>query len=122
MIDDDVLQIAALELLVDASAAVEVGLEHPDMTPIKAILALAREDAASALRALIQIDPQNAGEIRRLQNEARRYEGLVAWLRRIVGDGKDASDALSRIRRDRAEEFRALILDDPERDHNGAQD
>ena len=92
------------------------------MTPIKAILALAREDAASAMRTLIEIDPQNVSEIRRLQNEARRYDSLVAWLRRIVGDGKDASDALSRIRKDRAEEFRALILDDPERDHNGAQD
>ncbi|MEN3385241.1 MAG: hypothetical protein V7608_5285 [Hyphomicrobiales bacterium] len=122
MIDDDVLQIAALELLVEASAAVEVGLDHPDMTPIKAILALAREEAASALRALIAIDPTQTAEIRRLQNEARRYDSLVAWLRKIVGDGKDASDALSRIRRDRAEEFRALILDDPERDHNGAQD
>jgi hypothetical protein len=122
MIDDDVLQIAALELLVEASAAVEVGLDHPDMTPIKAILALAREDAASALRSLIAIDPTQTAEIRRLQNEARRYDSLVAWLRKIVGDGKDASDALSRIRRDRAEEFRALILDDPERDHNGAQD
>ena len=122
MIDDDVLQIAALELLVDASAAVEVGLDQPDMTPIKAILALAREDAAAALRSLMSIDPHNVNEIRRLQNEARRYDSLVGWLRRIVGDGKDASDALSRIRRDRAEEFRALILDDPERDHNGAQD
>ena len=122
MIDEDVLHAAALELLVDASAAVEVGLEHPDMTPIKAILALAREDAAAAMRKLVEIDPAQVNEIRRLQNEARRYDSLVAWLRKIVGDGKDASDALSRIRKDRAEEFRALILDDPERDHNGAQD
>ena len=122
MIDDDVLQVAALELLVEASAAVEVGLDHPDMTPIKAILALAREEAAAAMRKLVEIDPTQTAEIRRLQNEARRYDSLVAWLRKIVGDGKDASDALSRIRRDRAEEFRALILDDPERDHNGAQD
>ena len=122
MIDEDVLHAAALELLVDASAAVEVGLEHPDMTPIKAILALAREDAAAAMRKLVEIDPAQVNEIRRLQNEARRYESLVAWLRRIVGDGKDASDELAAIRKDRAEEFRALILDDPERDHNGAQD
>jgi hypothetical protein len=122
MIDDDVLQVAALELLVDASAAVEVGLEHPDLTPIKAILALAREEAAAAMRRLVEIDPAQVTEIRRLQNEARRYDSLVAWLRKIVGDGKDASDALRNIRKDRAEEFRALILDDPERDQNGAQD
>lgn len=122
MIDEDALHIAALELLVEASAAVEVALDHPDMTPIKAILALAREDAASALRGLIEIDPTQTAEIRRLQNNARRYDSLIIWLRKIVGDGKDASDQLSRVRQDRAEEFRALILDDPERDHNGARD
>src|SRR4051794_13852880 len=119
---DDALDIVAYELLVEASAAVEVTLEHPDMTPLKAILALAREDAAAALRSLVSIDPTNVTEIRRLQNEARRYDSLVAWLRRIVSDGKDASAQLARIRKDRAQEFRALILEDPERDHNGAQD
>lgn len=122
MSQDDALQIAALEMLVEASAAIEVTLDHPDMTPLKAVLALAREDAATAIRKLVEIDPTQANEIRRLQNDARRYDSLVGWLRKIVGDGKDASETLALIRRDRAEEFRALVLDDPERDHNGAQD
>lgn len=120
---DDALEIAALELLVDASAAIEVTLEHPDMTPLKAVLALAREEAGAALRSLITIDPTQVDVIRRLQNEARRYESLVTWLRKIVGDGKEASEQLRSIRKDRADEFRALILDDPDEDHPyGAQD
>jgi|SRR3954447_3768131 len=122
MSEDDALQIVALEMLVEASAAVEVTLKHHDLTPIKAMLALAREEAAIAIRRLIEIDPAQASEIRRLQNEARRYESMVAWLGRIVSEGKDASAELGRIRRDHAEEFRALILSEEDEAHNGDRD
>ena len=118
---DDALRIVALELLVEAGAAVEVTLEHPDLTPIKAILALAREEAATAMKRLIEIDPAQINEIRRLQNEARRYESLVAWIGKIVSDSKDASAELGRIRHDRGREFRALILPEDEA-HNGDRD
>src|SRR3954452_4613299 len=120
--NDDTLRIVALELLVEAGAAVEVTLDHPDLTPIKAILALAREEAATALKQLIEIDPAQAHEIRRLQTEARRYESLVAWIGKIVSDSREASAELGRIRHDRAQEFRALILPAEDEPHNGDRD
>lgn len=119
----DPLGIVAYEMLVEASAAVEVTLDAPELTPLKAILALAREEATNAMCALISIDPTQVTEIRRLQCEARRYESLVTWLRKIVVDGKEASNQLRVIATERAEEFRALIIDDLEDDHQtGAMD
>jgi hypothetical protein len=119
---DDALEIIGLEILVQASAAVEATLDDgPDLTPLKAILARGREDAAAAMRSLVDMDPLRTDEIRRLQHEARRYASLVEWLRRIVTEGREAAAQLKIIYHERAEEFRAQILDDPE-DSQGAQD
>lgn len=121
MSNDPLHEVAWLELQVQASAALEVTLDHPDLTPLQAVLAKARTEAATAMRSLVSIDPAATREILRLQNEVRRYECLVGWLRDIMTDGKEAAEQLKRIYHERAEEFRAQISD-PDEDQNGAQD
>lgn len=105
---DDGLRLIALARLVRLSAEIEVQLLSPRHEPIKALLALAREDAAAAMTKLVDADPNRPDLIRALQNEARRYDALVAWLRRIVADGREAGDALDE---EKSEEIRSLVLD-----------
>lgn len=121
MSDYDPLTIAALEA-VQASVAVELTLDHEDLTPLQAILARAHEDAAMALRTLLTIDSKQADEIRRLQNVAHRYGSLVVWLREIMAEGKEANQHLKAVYRDRAEEFHSMIYGTAEDQPNGALD
>lgn len=122
MSNDPLHEVAWLELQVDAAAALEVTFAHdPDLTPIQAVLARARSEAASALQQLVCVDPLHTEEIRRLQNEARRYESLVGWLKEVMDGGKEAAGQLKVIFRERAEEFRTQIFGDAE-DETGATD
>jgi len=62
--------------------------EH-GMRPLIAVLAKAKGEAAEALAALVDADADNASDLRRLQNEVRRFADLVRWLKEIVAAGLD---------------------------------
>lgn len=76
--------------------------------PLLVVLHTAKEDAAAALAALATVDPENAAEIRRLQNHVARFDDMVTWLRQMLTDGPEAERELNELQ---MQETRDLILD-----------
>lgn len=62
--------------------------------PIATMLAKARDEAALAMVALVIVDPSKVEEVRKLQNEVRRFDDLVRWTRKIIVDGRDAESEI----------------------------
>lgn len=62
--------------------------------PVVAMLQLAKNEAASAMVALVNADPAATERIRALQNEAKRFSDLCAWAKQVIADGKEADDLL----------------------------
>ncbi len=58
--------------------------------PIVTMLARARDEAAIAMVGLVVVSPTDTNEIMRLQNEARRFDDFVKWVRKIIAEGTDA--------------------------------
>jgi hypothetical protein len=75
------------------------------MRPLIAVLAKARREAAEALAALVDADPENACDLRRLQNEVRRFADLVRWLKEIVSTGLDEGYEVADAERAELEEL-----------------
>jgi hypothetical protein len=88
------------------SIDVEVQItEKAKSEPLQIVLLSAREQAAKAIVALVDVDPHDAPAVRGLQNEVRRYEDFVRWLQQMLTDGFEAQQALSEDARE------ALVAD-----------
>ena len=58
--------------------------------PIAFIVTQAKTEAAAALKLMIETPPGDVETIRSLQNEVRRFQDIVAWLRQAVVAGDEA--------------------------------
>lgn len=58
----------------------------------------AKRAAIDARGKLVDVDPENQREIRRLQNEVKRYEDMALWIRTAVIEGQHAFDQLQHLR------------------------
>jgi hypothetical protein len=56
---------------------------------VKTIVDFARREAADAILAMIDADPEDAKEIRRLQNIVKRQQELPDWINQIWKHSKD---------------------------------
>lgn len=93
---DDVMARVALKRAVADSAEIEVQLEATrGCRPLLAVLLRARAAAAAAMCSLTTAAPDDAQEIRRLQNEVTRFREMVEWLSAIVAEGFEAEAELS---------------------------
>lgn len=84
--------------------------------PLIEILRRLRERAAESLAALVLInflDPAEIPKAVTLQNEVKRYDEFVIWLRDIVAEGKQYDRAMSDAEREENIDFMA-----PEKDDN----
>lgn len=63
--------------------------------PLVAALQLARVEAGQAVAALCDVDPDDAKEIRALQNQVQRFRDLVRFFKAIATAGIEAEIALS---------------------------
>lgn len=107
----DAIERLALNRAVTLSAELEVQLDkNARLQPMIAILALAREQAALAMKGLIFVDPSDATQVRGFQHEVRRYDDLVAWVHQLIVEGKEADRRLDQIERDEFDD----ILNSPE--------
>jgi hypothetical protein len=103
----DAIERLALERAVTISAELEVQLDrNAKMRPMVAVLSLAKEQAAIAMRGLVFEDPTHADKIREFQNEVRRYDDLVVWLHKLIVDGKEADRRIDELDR---QEFDDLL-------------
>lgn len=110
---DPVRRMAMLRAI-SASADIEAQLnKQAENRPVLILLMRAREAAAEALEALatLPVDEATPAEIRSLQNEVRRYDDIVKWLREIVHDGFDYDREISDEDR---EEMIDLLMRTPE--------
>jgi hypothetical protein len=81
----------ARQRIIKASADLEVELsERSGGGPTIEILRRLREAAAESLAALVYLDvhdPKDRIKITTMQNEVKRYDEWVAWLRAIIAEG-----------------------------------
>ena len=107
----DAIERLALNRAVLLSAELEVQLDkNAKLQPMIAILAMAREQAALALKGLLYEDPTHTDKIREFQFEVRRYDDLVSWTHALIVAGKEADRRLDQMERDEFDE----ILNSPE--------
>jgi uncharacterized protein YfbU (UPF0304 family) len=59
------------------------------------VLNLAADEVDDAVKRLKQVDPENAGEIRRLQAIIQRNEGFGLWLQEAVHAALEACNLLA---------------------------
>lgn len=84
---DPIVRLAKLRII-KASADLEVQLsERNGGGPAIEIMRRLRDRAAESLAALAICDAEDKGAIRTLQNEVKRYDEWVAWLREIISEG-----------------------------------
>lgn len=103
----DAIERLALNRAVQISAELEVQLDkNPKTQPLIAVLSLAKEQAALAMRGLVMVDPNETKQVREFQNEVRRYDDLVLWMRQLIVEGKEADRRIAEMDR---EEFEDLI-------------
>lgn len=96
----DAIERLTLARKIENSAALEEQLgSHIGTRPMLAILLLAKEQAAEAMRGLIYVDPNDAKKVREFQHEVRRYDDLVAWTFQIITEGREADARLDELER-----------------------
>lgn len=119
MNNQDAISRLAMARMVKDSAELEVQLDNDArLHPVVTMLAMARDQACSAVHQLIFADPAATELVRSLQNEIRRYDDLVQFCKQIFVAGKEADRKLSADERDEladiilspdvADEIRAL--------------
>lgn len=87
MSTDPIERIAKLRI-VKLSAELEVQMSSlPGGGPCIEILRRLRDRAAESLAALAVCDTDDPKIIRALQNEVKRYDEWVAWMREIIAEG-----------------------------------
>lgn len=108
--DQSALYKLALRRDVELSAKVEVELtSRLRSEPLLVVLNAAKESAAEALAALVHVDPANQEDVRRLQNEVRRFDDLVKWLHELLIAGPEAERQLNDLQ---MQEARGLVIDE----------
>jgi hypothetical protein len=107
----DAIERLALNRAVEISAELEVQLDkNAKLQPMVVILAIAREQAAIAMRGLVMVDPNDTKQVREFQNEVRRYDDLVDWTQKLIVAGKEADRRLDQMERDELDD----IFNNPE--------
>lgn len=99
--------------VIAASADIEAQLSvREGCRPVLIMLVTARQEAAEAMAELATIDlTAPISEIRRLQNEVRRFDDLMTWLRALVARGFEYDHEISEQERD---ELAAALSATPE--------
>jgi len=92
---------------VQDSAAIELEFDNVRAwRPVLSILKRLRDQAAGALIAMVTVSPEDAKEIRRLQNQVQLFSEFIQTTRAIYHAGIEAGDLLDAADR---EELRDLI-------------
>jgi hypothetical protein len=121
MAGDPVFRLAKLRII-KASAELEAQLATKDGgAPAIVILRKLEERAAESLSALAFInlfDPAGVLEAVSLQNEVKRYDEWVVWLRELINEGKQLDQEMTEQGR---EEILDVLLSTPEGEREAAE-
>lgn len=110
--DDGPIRRLAERRILAASADIEAQLSvKTGCRPVLFVLLKAREEAAEAMVELATLDTTaTRARITHLQNEVRRYDDIVRWLREIVQTGFELDRDISEAER---EELADLLAGTP---------
>lgn len=98
----------ALEAASRLSIQIEAELRSRRSESLLVFLDDAKEAAARAMVALVDADAEDFRAVRKLQNEVRRFDDLVGWMKQRLLEGPEAENVLSDLQR---QEARGLVLD-----------
>lgn len=97
---DPIVRLARLRII-KLSHDLHVQLANKrDCAPVLEILHRLQERAAESLASLAICDTEDPKAIRLLQNEVKRYDEWVGWLREIMSEGVDYDKEISAEDRD----------------------
>jgi hypothetical protein len=114
MSEDPIFRLAVQRIIAD-SADIEAQLSLGRGTrPILTVLTKARLEAADALACLVDVDAEIPTEIRRLQNEVRRFGDLVGWFKTIIEQGHLADQVITQQEREELLEILSRDLEGQE--------
>jgi hypothetical protein len=106
----DPVEALAMQRVVRASAEIEVALLEKN-NPIVHVLSKAKKAAVAAIVQLVDVDPSNVENVRKLQNEVHRFDDLIVWLQDIVREGFENNRRLASGDRD---EFADMLSYEPD--------
>lgn len=69
-------------------------IEQDEAMVVEALCGRAREEAMAATALLISVDPNDITAVRQCQNDVRRYNDLVVWIREMVADARTIAEEL----------------------------
>lgn len=111
MSHDPIVRLANLRVI-KASRQLELELANVKGSgPTLEILKRLKDRAAESLAALAFVDPNDAEEIRTLQNEVKRYDEWITWMQEIVSEGITTEKQMDAAER---EELLDMMLATPE--------
>jgi hypothetical protein len=92
----DALSRLALVRAEAAAADVEAQLSMSGgERPVLVMLQMAKQEAALAIAALVNVDADDPKKIRRLQNEVLRFIDLCRWIGDVLAAGSEAAQQIS---------------------------
>jgi hypothetical protein len=98
MAEDPVQRLAKLRIIkASADLDVQFSVKRADRPSIE-ILRLLRDAAATSLAAMVFLnldDPADLIKCKVMQNEVKRYDEWVGWLRQIVNEGRELDRQMS---------------------------
>jgi hypothetical protein len=103
-VDQKTLLRALFKLSVDTN--LEFVKEATDKGPLFEFMLMARHDAIDALADLVNVDPVRPDEIRKHQNNVKRFIDTLTFVRTVFNKGDEAAAMLSH---DEAEELRDIV-------------
>lgn len=123
----DAMRAASLQAMIRLANDAEMQVFHTkvaDGAPLLHVLMQAKAEAIEALESLASADPNKPDDIRRLQNDVKRFNDLVKWTVKLLASGDEAWGEMHEQRAE-VEDMRRLIrseLEDPEFQHDDQGD
>lgn len=101
-------EIRQAEAVLAAADTIAAAIAATNGTPLQWLLKRFRQEAAQSLAALVDVDPYEAADVRRLQDDVKRFRDTVRFLQQAISAGEDAHFKLDATDR---EEFSELITE-----------
>lgn len=106
----DPVTLVAKQRIVRLSADIEVQLLNKSSVLVQ-VLMKARDEAADATVALVNVRYDQSDEIRNLQNTILRFDSLVRWLKDIVAKGFEYDREINDDEREELADMLAFVPD-----------
>lgn len=92
---DAVYRLALQRAAEDARQIVDDVTAGKGPRPLLSMLAKAKDEAAEAMELLVAVAPSDSASVQKYQNDVRRFDDLVRWIKDLIDAGLEADRLLS---------------------------